>query len=861
MNQTKRSFLLSISVFALFAVFIHFYFLFSSHSYFTGTGDSLHQGGAFLLLLSKMFTSGDFFWSWQYGIGGDLFGEFGYYYTTSIFFWISLIFKQTNLQDVFTIKLWMSVYKSFLSMLFMYLLLIKGNRSQAAAIISPLIYGGSIIFLRHSMLWDFMADAIVWLPLVILGYERLARDRKPLLFVLAAALMISSNFYFAFMSSVFLFLYAIFTYHHRKLILVVRDILYLSGHYLLALGLAAFAFLPAVNSLFHADRSFGSPNVPLFFTSDYYVSALHKTFFIDDPYYVLGLPIATLFLIVLSFSRLSIEGKRITVLALFMYGLYFIPFSFSFFNGLSDMQSRWVYLLVFTVSLAASYSFDTIVKYHQSMNLLLVGLCAAALIGTIQMKPAIMNGTAISGSDRLLLIGTLLVTAVFFSIRYLKTTWVSLLLCLLIAGNILMIDYFYSKTTLAGHYGQNNITSSYFDSQDLENKEAAEAIRQIQANDPGFYRIMSEAGAKNTPMIQDFNGTSAYQSMINKKVHRFFKEDYSILHSSNSVNIFRNFDDRFHLHNALGVKYMIYDKDYSPIPFGAKKIRETENLSIYENPYALPIAYMQYNYVTQQEFDQLATPYRDSLLAKAAVIDEKHTDGLHRYSVKDLPVSKVSVNVSYENIETHGNRLTADKNAAIHIPVNKSDSAEETMVKIKINEVNGNSFEIRAGGKQTIRNSESNIYTFPVKETLFNLGMYDEDEITVRLSPGTYQLDRIEVYRVPPDDQETLELKTKGMENATVTEGKVSGTIESTQKGILTTSIPFSNGWTVHVNGEKIDPIIVNKAFIGVPLEKGSYQIEMTYTTPYFFIGLYISIASLLLLIGYQIMLTRKKRG
>lgn len=853
-----RRYLLALPVFALFALSIHFYFLFSSDSYFTGTGDSLHQGGAFQLLLARMFAGGEFFWSWQYGIGGDLFGEFGYYYASSLFFWISLIFKQTSLHDVFTIKLWMSVFKSFLCMLFMYLLLIKRNRSQTAAIISPLIYGGSIIFLRHSMLWDFMADAIVWLPLVILGYERLARDRKPLLFVLAAALMISSNFYFAFMSSVFLYLYAIFTYHDRKLKMVVRHIFYLSGHYLLALGLSVFAFLPAVYALFHADRSFGSPNVPLFFSSDYYVSTLHKTFFIDDPFYVLGLPIAILFLIALSFSRLSKEGKRITVLALFMYGLYFIPFSFSFFNGLSDMQSRWVYLLVFAVSLAASYSFDTIVEYRQSMNPLLVGLCAAVLIGTILMKPVIMKGAAISGSDRLLSIGTLLVMVAFLSIRYLKPAWIRLLLCLLIAGNVMMVDYFYSKHTLADHYGQMNITSSYFDSPELENKEAAEAIRQIQENDPGFYRIMSEAGVYNTPMIQGFNGSSAYQSMINKQVHRFFKEDYSILHASNSLNSFRNFDDRFHLHNALGVKYMVYENGDSPIPFGAKKIRDAGNLSIYENPYALPIAYMQYSYVTEQEFEELAAPYRDSLLARAAVIDENHTDGLRRYSVADLPVTKVSANLSYEDIETLGNRLTAGKDAAIHMPVKKSQSDEETMVEIKINEVNGNSFEIRAGGKQTIRNSANNKYTFPVEETLINLGKYGEEEIAIQLSPGTYQLDRIGIYRVPPDEQVALKLKTQGMKNATVAEGKVSGTIETAQKGILTTSIPFSQGWTVYVNGESVDPMIVNKAFIGFPLEKGSYQIEMTYTTPYFVVGLCISIASLLLLIGYQLWLTRK---
>jgi uncharacterized membrane protein YfhO len=509
--------------------------------------------------------------------------------------------------------------------------------------------------------------------------------------------------------------------------------------------------------------------------------------------------------------------------------------------------------------MAVSYGFDSIVKHRKQVNSFIILGCAAVLIGMILVKPAIMNGAPVSGSDRLLSIGTGLVAGVFLLTRYLQANWIRLLLSLLIAGNVLYVDYSYSKYTLAGHYGQSSVSADYLDKPAFEQKETADAIRQIRKNDQTFYRIMSEAGVENTPMIQDFNGTSGYQSMINKKVHRFFKEDFSILHESNSLNSFRNFDDRFHLQNALGVKYMIYENGYPSIPFGAKKIGQGGNLSIYENPYALPIAYMQYSYVTEKEFDRLAVPYRDSLLARAAVLDQKKMDGLKRYSVKDLPVTKASENFTYENIKKDGNRLTAEKNAAIHIPVKNLSSSAETMIEIKIKEVNGQSFEIRAGNKKTTRNAENDIYTFPVKETLFNLGNYNKDEITVRLSPGTYQLDRIEVYLVPPEEKETLNRKRQELENVKVTEGKVSGTVETKQKGILTTSIPFSSGWTVKVNGEKTDPITVNKAFIGVPLEKGAYQIEMTYTTPYFYLGLGISIASLLLLIGYQLRLKKNE--
>jgi uncharacterized membrane protein YfhO len=61
--------------------------------------------------------------------------------------------------------------------------------------------------------------------------------------------------------------------------------------------------------------------------------------------------------------------------------------------------------------------------------------------------------------------------------------------------------------------------------------------------------------------------------------------------------------------------------------------------------------------------------------------------------------------------------------------------------------------------------------------------------------------------------------------------------------------------WCLPISKNAIS--LQNKAFIGVPLEKGAHRIEMTYTTPYFYQGLGISIASLLLLIGYQLRLKK----
>ena len=91
-----------------------------SDNVFSSTGDALSQFSFFTFLLQHAFKDGNLFWSWDYGLGGDLFGEFSYYYSTAPFFWLTLLLPKLNFDQIFEMKLYMSILKSTLAMLFMY---------------------------------------------------------------------------------------------------------------------------------------------------------------------------------------------------------------------------------------------------------------------------------------------------------------------------------------------------------------------------------------------------------------------------------------------------------------------------------------------------------------------------------------------------------------------------------------------------------------------------------------------------------------------------------------------------------------------------------------------------------------------
>ena len=59
----------------------------------------------------------------------------------------------------------------------------------------------------------------------------------------------------------------------------------------------------------------------------------------------------------------------------------------------------------------------------------------------------------------------------------------------------------------------------------------------------------------------------------------------------------------------------------------------------------------------------------------------------------------------------------------------------------------------------------------------------------------------------------------------------VSGTYETDTDSTVLLTVPYTDGWTLYVDGEKQDYKEIGDTFIGIDLTAGSHQIEMKYTT------------------------------
>ena len=120
----------------------------------------------------------------------------------------------------------------------------------------------------------YFSNPMIYLPLVLMGIEKIYKKEKPYLFICATAVAAMSNFYFFYMISIFMVLYAAFRYFgnipqafSKRCISVVPEICWLlSGRtYDRCTDL-----LPVVMTLFGTERFQAQNYVPLLYDRIYY---------------------------------------------------------------------------------------------------------------------------------------------------------------------------------------------------------------------------------------------------------------------------------------------------------------------------------------------------------------------------------------------------------------------------------------------------------------------------------------------------------------------------------------------------------------------------------------------------------------
>ena len=178
MKNNRKIFIPVIAL--MLAIFGHSYYIYrflQDGTIFTGPNDGLEQMLPMQLYLYKKFINGEFFYSMDFGLGGDYFTDLSYYYSTNIIYFINIIcvwfldvffnFKTDSISFWAKNAFYVSIVKSAIAIIFSYLYFRKIRLAGSSAMLAAFLFVMSAIYFRFTLYWSFFSDVFIFLPLML----------------------------------------------------------------------------------------------------------------------------------------------------------------------------------------------------------------------------------------------------------------------------------------------------------------------------------------------------------------------------------------------------------------------------------------------------------------------------------------------------------------------------------------------------------------------------------------------------------------------------------------------------------------------------------------------------------------------
>ena len=207
----------------------------------------MDMSGQYVEFLCGLKTGAVYF-SWAKALGGNYIGVFAYYVSSPLSF-LTLLCPNADMPIA---VLFLTVLKLGLSGLtFGIFLLCRFRKTGLALVIFSMFYGLMSYSIAYFMCITWL-DGVIWLPILILGTERIFEGKGFALFAVAALVSFLSTYYITYMTCIFAALYLISRIVEEKLprkkIFRCAWDFALGG--VLAAALGSFFLLPTLESLF-----------------------------------------------------------------------------------------------------------------------------------------------------------------------------------------------------------------------------------------------------------------------------------------------------------------------------------------------------------------------------------------------------------------------------------------------------------------------------------------------------------------------------------------------------------------------------------------------------------------------------------
>lgn len=789
--------------------------------------DMYHQYVPFLEEFLRKVKDGEpLYHSWRIGMGSNYLALYGYY-SASPFNWLMLLVPQQFLIEFMS---YMVVFKIGLcGFTFAWYLKEKFQTKQLSILFFAAFYAMSGFVAAYN--WNVMwMDTLVLAPLIVLGLERLVREKKSGLYCVTLGLCILSNYYLSIMVCLFLCLYALvlvpelygedgWKAFFKRLGGAVGRFAFYS---LLAAGMASVILIPEAAAL--TATEFSDVNFPkkvTWYFSFFDVIARHAAGVQRetglDHWPNIFCSSAIFFLIPLYAANRNIRLKekvgKLLLCAFFIISfsvnnLNFIWHGLNYPDSLPARQSFLYILLVLTMCFEAVYR-------HKGFSAKELLACTGLGLAYLLLAQKLVDNDAFS-TGIFLLTGALV--ALYALLLYCREKYRSNALAMrLISIFTLACVAFEATFNMAYTSVSTTSRSSYLDPLPAYQTLAERTMQE----DTDFYRFEKFSRVtKNDGALAGYPTASLFSSTANAAVESW----YDRMGMSES-KVFYCFDGQTPFTSALlNVRYMFSRADNED-PNLYTLIGQQDDVYLYKCNYTLPAGFLLKDgwNLSSSELEASSSDPLD--LQNQMAYSLGASSPLFKPVVSDTSDQKTSFTAKEE-----GHYYAYTKNRKADTISLDSASLTKTFKKVKYDYI-------------------LDLGRHPAGETVT---LSDKEEQA--LDATVMMLDEAVLAQV----LDTLSQQPFAVDSWD--SAHVNGHIDVTQPGQLVLSIPDEPGWTLKVNGQVTEHEAYDDTFLSVCLTEGSHTIELSYRPAGLTAGIIVSLMSIAVFFAVCFLYRRKRR-
>lgn len=779
--------------------------------------DMYHQYAPFFSEFHhKLTQGGGLLYSWDVGMGVNFAALYAYYLASPLN-WLLVLCPKQYIIEFMTYSIVLKIGLSGLT--FAYYLRKHCRTSDFGIAFFGIFYALSGYMAAYS--WNIMwLDCILLFPLIVLGLERLVKERKCFLYCITLGLSILSNYYISIMICIFMVLYfgaLLILEPKRSWKDYAWNVLHFGVYSLVAGGLAAVVLLPEIYALqATASGNFNFPKTVTSYFSIFDMFARHIgnidiEIGLDHwPNIYCGVAVLIFFLLYLASRKIAVKEKAVYCgLLLFFFAsfsvnvLNFIWHGFHYPNSLPCRQS-FIYIFLMLLMCYRAYMYLKETPWKHVTIAFFGSVCFVVLAEKMVEQEHFEFYTYYIA---------IILLAVYAGLVYLykrKSMNRNLLLVLVLA--VVTVEAAVNTTITS-------VTTTSRTAYRKDNQEVRELLDTLES-ETGFFRVEKVTRkTKNDGAWMNFPSVSLFSSTANADLTAFFKQ----LGCEGNTNAYSITGSTPLVDSLFSVKYGLYSEqqdDGQLILAG-----QQGGTWLYERPYTLPLGFVvdpQMEEHWQRDLGNPATVQNDfcNVIGADPVLQEAGGEALS--------------NAFWFTPEVSGDYYVYVTNRKV----------EEVTVT-------------RGEDSKTFKNVNRGF--------LLELGYCQAgEEVNIKAKDTEVEL-TAKAYRFEDGGLESVhEILTRYPLAVTGwTDDSIEGVVTAGKTGTLFTSIPYDKGWTIRIDGMEQEGKKIFDTFLAVDLEEGTHTITFDYEPEGLRMGAYITggcIGFLILMAGiYQLIRRREE--